>query len=229
MTVSAWPIEVCPECREASSVELDASSRLCLACRHEWNPIDLASTPYERPVETLESPVPYLAVVADHADIAETPAHIAQARSRYLGMLVALPDLGVSGVITEVAADGWVNVELDATYDVLVTPDEFTILDAAVIADDVVTALATTDMAVAAQILRAGAATIRGAGNQRELTLPPDGWLPDEAGLMPVIEHGAGYAVALVAISAGVSTDDLLSLAQGLDDAAEAAKGANHP
>lgn len=249
MTASVWTPTDCPKCRSGETVELDGNVWLCLACRHEWNVTTVTEDDYaavvvggtvDAPTEWSRNPVAIAPGVVlegspsgarlrslDRADDREAPAHIAAARSRYLGTVVELAELAVSGVVVEITGDGFAVVELTEDHDVIVLPDEFKVTDATVIADETVTALATTDMAIAAQVLRAGAATIELRGETRTLGMPPDGWLPDDPGVMPVIEHGCAYAIAILATTAGISTDDLTALAARLDDAADAAKGAD--
>lgn len=151
------------------------------------------------------------------------------ARSRFLGATVRIDSLDVEGVVSEISDDGYMWVTLADGYDCPCLPDEFTVVDGAVIPDETIVALATTDMAVAAQVIRAGAATITQVGDERRVSMPPDGWLPADPDVMPVIEHGASYAVAIIATQCGVSNEDLLSMADMLDEAAAAAKGANNP
>lgn len=225
MTATTWTPTDCPKCRASATVELDTDARLCLECRYEWAP---STTTAPFPVsmeEQARAQVPVARAPLDIADVREAPAHIAAARSRYLGAGVVLPTLSVSGTVTEITGEGFAVVDIADGFDVMVLPDEFTVTEPATVSDETITALATTEMTVAALILRAGAATVVQRGDVFTLGMAPDAWLPDEPGIMPVVEHGAAYAIAILATTAGISTDDLLALASRLDDAAEAAEG----
>lgn len=226
MTVASWSVETCPHCFKSSSVELDSDARLCLECRHEWAPSSVTAETFARPAETVDVPAPILAAVPEPATGGGAEGPVTAARSRYLGCEVMVHEVDAVGVITEIDDAGMSTVTFGSGFYIVCAPDEFTVTDAKVIEDETITALATTDMAIAAQVLRAGAATIEDHDGVRHLTLAPDGWLPDEPGVMPVVEHGAAYAIATLATTHGIATEDLLAMADLLDNAADAAKGA---
>lgn len=227
MNQPAWDFDRCPKCSQQSSVELDGATRLCLACRHEWN-----SATTTGPLTTPTAPA--LAVVPDVPTAPEYVKgldsfddYLHEARSRLLGAKAVYHEAGAEGIISEVTDDGYAILTFGSGFYVELLPNEFTVVEADVIPDDKITALATTDMSIAAQVLRAASATIETVGEVRRLTLPPGDWLPDEPGVMPVVEHGAAYAVAIVALECGVSSEQLVSMADMLDNAATAAEGAN--
>lgn len=225
MTLATWPLEQCPSCLEAQSVELVPGERLCLHCRHEWEPAKTFG-PIDAEGNTKLIP-PMLAVVDQPQDYPpdEIDAQVAHARSVFLGAIVRCDALGVQGTITEITDAGDAIVHLCDGYEVRVGPDEFAPVDLSVIPDETIAALVTTDLVVAAQIIRAGAETITERDGARRLTLPPDGFLPGDADEMLVIEHGAAYAVALIATQHGIPTAQLVSIAEMLDTAARAAEG----
>lgn len=229
MTVAAWAPNMCPKCRSTSGTDLGDGIRLCFDCRWEWDPATTTG-PIVEPLTVVPDPV----VVAPEATEAPgtspgSPDPLAVIRSNYLGCEVVVNEFDAPGTISEVDDDGFVTVEFGSGYSVRCAPDEFVVTDAQVIADETIEALGTTYLTVAAQVLRAGAATIAGDGESRRLAVPPDGWLPDDPDVMPVIEAGAAYALAALALTAGIANDDILSMADMLDEAAGAAKGANNP
>lgn len=245
--MTTWPTEQCPKCREATSVELDARLRLCLHCRHEWEPAKTFG-PIEEPAPDGAGSAfcsecgapdsephmltciysPQLQLVPDQpTDYPpdELYAQAVQARSTYLGAVVSCPAIGVRGTIVEITDDGWALVDLGHGHQIDVGPDEFVPIEMDVIPDETIAAIVTTDLTVAAQIIRAGAETIEEHDGGRRLTLAPDGFLPDDPDVMPVVEHGAAYAVALIATQYGISTEQLHNIAEMLDTAAQAAEG----
>lgn len=227
MNLPAWKFDRCPKCNAENSVELDADTRLCLECRHEWAPSVTVGPLVDTPTDAGVSSPPALQAVPDPRPLDSFDAYLAEARSRLLGAKATYHDAGVDGTITEVTDDGYAILTFGSGYYVELLPNEFTVVAADVIPDDTITALATTDMNIAAQCLRAAVATLESVGTERRLSMPPEGWLPDDAGAMPVIEHGAAYAIAYLALQYGVATDDLTSMADMLDNAATAAEGAN--
>jgi len=229
MTVSTWERDRCPACQKQESVELDEVVRLCLNCRHEWEPAHTVGPLREQPITTETVPAPLLAAVPDPEPEDEWSRQLREARSRYLGAEVIAHDLEAQGTVIQIDDDGWVRVEFGSGFYVDLLPNEFTVVDADVIPDETIAAIATTGATVAAQMIRAAAQTITQRGDERVMTLAPNDWLPDEPGMMPVIEHGACYAIAYLAIQYGIPTDQLVSIATMLDAAAEAAKGANQP
>ena len=226
MTAEVWPAEQCPACLHAQSVALDAGGRLCLNCHHEWDPSTttgpLASTPAPAPQLTIVE----AAVVADMDPDEWLAATVADARARYVGTDVVLHSEGVVGTLAAIDDDGIATIEFGSGYSVTAGVDEFSAVDVPVVVDDQIAQVAIVDMHIAAQVLRAGAATIVDDAEGRRLGMGAEGWLPEDVGAILVIEHGASYAVALLAVTLGVPTEQILSMADMLDEAATAAKGA---
>lgn len=227
MNVPAWKFDRCPKCSAENSVELDADTRLCLECRHEWAPSTTSGPLDAAGAGAVMPPVPTLQAVPDPKPADPFADYLTEARSRLLGAKATYHEAGVDGTITEVTDDGYAILTFGSGYYVELLPNEFTVVEADVIPDAQITAIATVDITIAAQCLRAAVATIEAVGEERRMTMPPEGWLPDDAGAMPVIEHGAAYAIAYLALQYGVATDDLTSMADMLDNAATAAEGAN--
>ena len=112
-----------------------------------------------------------------------------------------------------------------------VLPDDFSLIEPAAVVpavDDVTqVALAVTSWQIVAQIVRAGQMTLVGAGEDRTIGIPPNGWLPDDACAIPMVESGAAYAVATLATVCGITDEQLAAVADSFDKAAsEAAEGA---
>lgn len=229
MTMTTWPVDQCPACRESSSVELDEAHRLCLNCRHEWAPAETTGPLVDTPIVAPAVPTPALAVVRTPPASPALADVLDEARDRFVGRDVIVHELEVSGTVDRIDHEGRMVVVFGSGYEIEVDPDDVTLIGIADIPDELVTAIASTDLSVAAQVLRAGAAAISEQGERRTLSMAPDGWLPDEAGIMPVVEHAASYAIAILATQYGIATDDILSIAEMLDDAAGAAKGAIEP
>lgn len=77
--------------------------------------------------------------------------------------------------------------------------------------DDTAGAIAQADMTIAGLILKAGVATVRGVGDTAELGTPPEGYLPADADMFPIVERGAATAAALLIMVCQVDTDALLA------------------
>lgn len=274
MTELSAAIDDCPVCGRDQWVALSGGRRICLGCRHEWDPADVpdnvvAITPGEfmPPIPQIDIPqqcpacglvMPLGADDVYHCPNEHDEAHgtfyggaklrgvgtppepfygpddlagqVGQARRLFVGRDVVIHEFEQTGTVVGVDDDGQAVVEFGSGFTVWCTPDEFSLVDepeqVAVVPDDQQAALAATNLQVVAQIVRAGAATLVEEDGARVLGIPPSGWLPDEAGVMPMVEWGAAYAVAIIADQLGMSNEDLETLARGFDDAARAAKEA---
>lgn len=220
-----WPPEQCPQCLVANSVELTDDLRLCLACRHEWHPSVTDGPLTDSTTAPGPVGVPALVVVPEVAEAADIEAQVARARSMFVGATVVVHDLEVEGTIVEVHDAGTARVEFGSGYYVDVYPDDFSVVEPAPIDDRTAQIMAETYLAVAAQVVRAGAETIEERDGTRRLTLAPSGWLPFKGDEIPVVEHGASYAVAVIATLYGMSKQDLLSIADRLEASANRAEG----
>lgn len=226
MTADSWPADRCPACGETRGVALSSDLRLCFGCRHEWNPAETFG-PVEGATFTAAGANPTTAPPA-LAAVPDLPAFdpIEQARLRFVGSTVVVHELEVEGTVTAIDDEGLAVVEFGSGYSVTVGPDDFSVRAYPAVDDTVAAAIANIDLTIAAQIVRAGAEALDDTGAERVIRFPPDGFLPPEKDALPVIEHGAAYAIATVALVAGVSRTDLADLADRLETAAEAAKGA---
>lgn len=226
----AWPIEQCPRCQTRNTVELRADSRLCLACDHEYVPstvtgplVAVPATPIEREHLALVPPP----ITDEATDIA---GQLTAARARFVGAQVVVHDLGEQGTLTAIDDNGIATVEFGSGFLVYVEPDEFSAVEVPEVIDaqpdDVQEALAATTTQVAAQLFQAARVAIDGDGDDRKLALPPNGWLPDVQGIMPIIEHGTAYAVAWLCLAFGITNEQLEQSATAFAEAAQAAKEA---
>lgn len=248
MNVETWPVAQCPKCLHAESVALNDTTRLCLEpdCRHEWDPTVTVAPLAQAPIPVPDShklvavPAPPLeaewnpnadyppdfVASVDPDDTSDLVIQLARARELFVGRDVVCHDLEVTGTVESVDDDGRAHVVFGSGYFVDLTPDEFSLVEVPDVPDTVMGMLADIDMQVAAQVIRAGAAMLIGPDGAREYGPPPEGWLPEEAEAIPVFEHGASYAIAIVALQFGMPTDQLVSIATMLDDAATAAREA---
>lgn len=224
MTTAMWPATVCPSCQEDMSVELDADWRMCLRCRHEWHPSETTGPVVDAPAPILNAVETALASVPTFEPVDALAGYVEQARSRYLGARVVVHELEVEGVVDEITDDGECVVGFGSGYSVTVTPDAFSVVELSPVTDDFAIQFGTLGMSIAAQIIRAGANTLVGPDDDRRIGVPPEGFLPDDPDALLSIEHGTAYAVAILARTYGLATQDLHTLADGLLSAAEQAK-----
>lgn len=223
---AVWPAERCPSCEQESSVTLAAGGRLCLNCRHEWEPGETTGPLASEGSTFAATSSTTLAVVPDPPAPTDLAGQVAAARAEYVGRDVIVHELEAAGTVLGVDDDGQAVIEFGSGYHVWCTPDQFSLVEQPNIADEVIAGLLAVDYSIAAQIVRAGASTLTGDGDSRRIGMPPDGFLPDDGDVIPVVEHGASYAVALIAFTYGVSNEHLARIATELDNAAEAAKEA---
>ena len=222
----AWETDRCPNCLQQNSVQLVGAERLCLACRHEWNPAETTGPNEHRELGALTFDAPAPVEIPPMPPEMELAAQVANARATFTGRTIVYHDEGVEGVVLEVFDSGYARCDFDG-LELDLLPHEFSLVtDEATIADAVVAELGRIDLTVAARVLEAAAQTIVNTGDARELGLPPDGWLVRDPDAWVVVEHGAAYAVAFLAVQYGIATADLTNIASMLDDAANAAKEA---
>lgn len=248
MNVETWPVAQCPKCLHAESVALNDTTRLCLQpdCRYEWDP-----TATSGPLAATAIPVPDSHKVAtvhrfpvSGQEVAEAlrrteprvdpdpeasfdlELQLQRARDAFVGREVVWHNAGEHGVVEAVDDAGLARVAFGSGYFVDLTPDEFSLVEVADVADDTVRMIGSIDLSVAAQVVRAGAAALVEDNGERRIAFPPEGWMPEDAEAIPVIEHGAAYAVAVIANAFGMPTEQLVSIATMLDDAATAAREA---
>jgi len=243
-----WPVDQCPACLHARSVALDAGGRLCLNCSHEWDPTtttgplavtvdpgaaDMIVVPLATPdiatigpAEQINEATATARAAAKAAPPADLAAMVAAARAAYIGQTVLYFDAQAEGVVSEVDDTGLVTIDFGSGYSVQVYPDEFSLVAPATIHDATVAAIAEIDLVIGAQIIRAGVAAFATPEPHRTIGVGPEGWLPDDPDARPVIEHGASYAIAALAMACGITNAELLRVADSLETAASAAKEA---
>lgn len=226
MSSVTWELERCPKCLSTTSAALSDGWRLCLSpeCRHEWDP-ETTSGPLGEIVGWSETEAGTFAIVVggEEDDIV---AQLAAARERYVGADVMVHELEAVGRVTMIDDGGIALVTFGSGFTVELEPDEFSAIEAATVPDEAVAAIAGTSATLAAQVIRAGAASMIVDEPEWSLGVTPENWLPMDADAIPVIEHGASYAIAMLALTYKISPEQLYDLAQGVDDAANAAKEA---
>lgn len=214
----------CPSCGATNGVAMTDGTRLCLACRNEWNPAD---------VPHLTVPVPEHTEVAEVAPEAAVPAHDpyaaegaplgaddvlgppaselaardAQAALDALVGTTVVLEGGQPAVIVEFPDDDHVTVNLagpeaEAELVTVSYGDVVRSVDApppvADVDDETAVALAQVNMAVAGLVIRAGLSAIAGEYPEAQLVTPATGWLPLDVDGLPAVEQGAAYAVAFI-------------------------------
>lgn len=228
MTANApvWESDRCPNCQQQNSIELLEGHRLCLACREDWVPAE-TSGPYPdaRAVAVADVAAPVFQV-PDMPPELVLAAEVAKARDRFVGETVLYWEENVEGVVLEVADDGYCKVDFGG-LELDLLPDEFSlVVDDDAIDSAVMTAIGAVQLQIAALTIRAAIETFVERDSGRQLGWPPEGWLQVGADIPPVVEHGAAYAVAALALQAGYTNDQLSSVAEMLEEAAAAAKEA---
>lgn len=249
MNVEPWPIEQCPKCLHADSMDLSTGARICLNCSHEWNPATttgpLAQTSMPEPVPAPTILVAVPTITSDEpvagargADPASAPAtateesfdlalQVARAREAYVGRRVVYHDVPAEGTVVAVSDEGLATIDFGSGYSVDVTPDEFSLVDEPTEDDATLIAMSHVALTVAAQCIRAAATAIVDGDDGRIIGLAPGSWMVDDPAGLLLNEHGAAYATAMIAIAGGVATDQLLTIAAMVDEAAKAAMEGN--
>lgn len=224
MNTEAPTTVACPECTSTNGVPMTDGTRLCLDCRHEWNPADVrrlavATPPPPSPAEATPEaatrpPGPLTAEGAPPAvdDVLGPPAAVQAERAAQaaldalLGTWVVLEG-GQAAMIVGFPDDDHATVEIGhntGEVQTVTVPfgDVERSLDApapvADVPDETAVALARVNMAVAGLVMRAGLAAVAGEYPNAELVTPATGWLPLDVEGLPAVEQGSAYAVAFL-------------------------------
>ena len=105
----------------------------------------------------------------------------------------------------------WRNVDMgDVVRSVLPAPEQVDV------DEPTAEALARANATVAILALRAGLATLDFGTDPVGIIQPPDGWLPDDPGMLPTIEQGVAYAVAVLVAGLHLPADLVESIVEGL-------------
>lgn len=248
MSAGEITLTSCPECGAADSVDVGDGSRLCLACRHEWDPKDpallaahkaaaleheqaarvaavLGPDPADHLAETLEATV-------EAGELPEGDEGTGEPAPDWSGKFVRdtlHPDRGVLLVVVD---DGGRGLELQDSRGVgyIASRDACVYLgDEPVGPGDDVTGgdeagmvpLAPVIFAVAGLALEAGVDAV-GEGDDPELYDPRIGWLPPPCDGLPEVEQGIAYAVAILVRHFQLDRSIVRQLAAGLLIGAEA-------
>lgn len=235
---------------------MHAGTRLCLECHHEWDPTAPPDTELtedhatnaappadafarENPVATMERRAAYeQALDDDDPDAYEGAADVGEVlaimRERWVGRRVFVHDKAIEATLKDITDTGYGVIEYGSGFSEELDPDEWSVIadvPAAVTDDDaVVEQIGETSLAVAAQIMRAAAASLTDQDGTVTISTPEPGWLPPDPDVLPIIEMGAAYAVASVAYAVGVTREQLTAIAdQWLQQIEETHdKGANN-
>lgn len=242
MSAGELTVTVCPECAKPDSVDLGDGNRLCLGCRHEWNPADpelvarhkAAALEHERQarVDTVLGPDP-----ADHlADALEAAVASPDELDGDDGTGEPVPDWSGKfvrdtlhpdrGVLLVTVDDGGRGLELQDSRGVgyIASRDACTYLgddpagpgvDVTEGGDAGIVPLAPVIFAVAGLALEAGVDSV-GEGPDPELYDPRIGWLPPPCDGLPEAEQGIAYAVAILIRHFDLDRETVRQLAAGL-------------
>lgn len=225
VTDAPWPNDCCPRCLVTDSIELASRLRLCLNCQNEWNPAEVTGPLNESLSVPSESAAASESVPTEFYPESDLDAQLKAAREAYLGRRVIVHDYGEPGKVVEILDNGFAVVEMAAGFMVSLLPDEFSLDESEAALDDAVVMLGSVDITVAALVIKAAIETLVGEGDEQRLGLPPDGWLVPDPEAWLVVEHGAAYAVAVLANMFGITKDQLQEIADKLATTAIEARG----
>lgn len=252
MTQTTPNTMACPECAADDSIELALGERLCLACRHEWNPLVDAAVravePYVEhvqrsddpdiarvlsattPDEVLTEPLTAAERIAEHTGV--EPADDADPLLGRFVRIVGYTDLAL---VVETGVDGgravieWAS-GIRSTFP---TTDLSALTDEEVNEHNATPAVDVDDdgpivgviATIASLVLSVGAEAVAG-DEDRTLLNPRIGWLPPPASDIPEVEQGAAYAVAILIRTFNLDGNVVIEIAQSLmaGAAAEAAE-----
>ena len=224
MTTDTPTVAACPTCGATTGVAMSDGTRLCLGCRHEWNPHAVPAGPTSTQAapttaEAAAGPVRRVADVTGPAgdvtgpdDVlgpppSEVAARAAQAELDALIGTDVILEGGQRATLVGFPDDDHAEVRLygaddDATTVTVDVGDVERSVDVAPPALDVdaptAEALARVNMAVAGLVIQAGLSAIAGEYPNAELITPATGWLPIDADGLPALEQGAAYAIAFL-------------------------------
>jgi hypothetical protein len=237
----------CPSCGNTITAPLDGGRRLCISCRHEWNPNDAHTlrvvppippeVPAEAPVVAVPShpATPPPAPLDPLEGVLGPPPEVAEAE-RALEALYALvgTDVVLEGgqlaTIADFPDDDHLEVVIGAGTDserteVVDLNDVVRSVDAPPpvleVDDATARALAGVNLTVAALVLQAGLASIAGEYPNAELLTPPAGWLPLDADGLPALEQGVAYAVAFLIHAYSIDRGQVAAMAEMLFNASQ--------
>ena len=242
----------CPACGVVDSIELDAGERLCLACRHEWNPTRERWQPPPAPpapespsddaatvagILAATTPEDVLAAADDDTEPDDrTGAYWQRAPFNLAGQFVTIAGRGNTPFLVVEDEGG------DAVRVAAESSDEFTTPRAGLLIIDTTDERLDYDgtpldaptsseplvgviASVASLVLSVGAEAVAN-DESRTLLNPRIGWLPPPASDIPEVEQGAAYAVAILIQAFDLDADVVIQIAQSLmaGAAAEAAE-----
>lgn len=237
MTVPVPSSLICPECGDGDTMHTADGGALCFACRHEWNPAEVVAIPLDRlGVTAVLTVADVLGPPAGIDDlIIDTPtvddAHVwgtddeadddtAQARMDALvggtatleggqyARVIAFPD--ADHVIVELAGGEQVTVNF-ADVDRIMPPTPARQLD--VDPEDVAVAQAVADGVtnIAGLLIKAAVASIVGEGDTAQIVNGPEGFLPAEPEMFPIVEQAAVHACATLIVMSGLDPAALVA------------------
>lgn len=209
----------CPACGQVMT--LDAGD--VYHCPNEHDPEHVAY--YGGAVLALDTPAP-----DPLASILNDPDPIGAMRAQLVGREAVVHDLAATGTIESIGDDGNARVVFGSGYFVEVGPDDITLTElpapTPTMDEDQQEALAATSLTIVAQIIRAGQACFVIEDGVRVVGPSPNGYLPDDPDVLPMLEWGAAYTVASLVEAWGITDEQLEATATSFDNAADAARKA---
>jgi hypothetical protein len=242
MNVEVPASVACPQCNSTNGVPMSDGTRLCLDCRHEWNPATVprltvapatatvagevapSVTPADAPATAAEGAPPGLDDVLG-PPAAELAARAAQATLDGLVGTEVVLEGGQRATLVGFPDDDHAEVRLygDGEHGDVVVVEladvERELAAPPPVADvptELALALARVNMTVAGLVLTAGVGAVAGDYPNAELVTPPTGWLPLDADSLPAVEQGAAYAVAFLVHAFQIDRATVLAMANTL-------------
>lgn len=221
--MTAWPETACPACLAESSAPLAAGGRLCLSCRHEWDPATTTGPLAEAPATQNPPGVHLVEPGWSPPVLVDLATELDRARDLYVGQQVVVYEYEVNGTCTDITDDGIAVIDIGDGFIVHAEAQDFTLAEVDALPTPEIVELGAVDLTVAAKVIESAIATFVGEGDNRTLGIPPNGWLPRDVEAWPIVEHGASYAVAIIANIYGITTEQLEEIASEINKAALAA------
>lgn len=241
MTVTDTTTPRCPKCLSGNTMVGAAGVGRCFDCTHEWDPATevapepLAVEPFAMaPIEDVYGPDD---AVTDWDGIHDPDALIggtARLEGGQVATVNAFPDADhvhvtlndgrdeivpmsdveritprASAAVVEAADDAH-----DAVGNVIDVPDLSVVSPAVETLDDYDDQVQMT-VTLAQLIVMAGVSSVEGSGADVYPVAPPQGFLPDDPALMPVIEQAAAMAVGMLIVNLHLDVDAIVHTLQG--------------
>lgn len=211
---------VCPQCGNGTTAPLVNGNRYCPSCQLDWDPADPPTfdVPHVPEIVDLDPDGPPLLRAVDTVVAADADPETVLAD--LVGNRVVLVD-GRTATIVGFPDEDSMTVELtdgdvvDVDYnDVRGSAEPLPVPE--VPDDDTQVAIGRAALSVAGMVLEAAAASLAIEETGWVLLIPPTGWTPPEADVIPVLEQGAAYAVMTLMAAYELDPDVIREFSQRL-------------